>query len=191
MNGHTAKSVVLQSTAKSAGAYGSLVPRLSRVSRGQSAVEFALISVLALAVMLIAIQYALIGQAAVAVSQGSSALARWAANNPNALPTTNGTVRGSELPAAAQELLSQSILTNSGNDLTVTVSSNTAAGGAEKGTPKMQSDQVVINLSYVTTSKLAVPNPFLAIPPLFPGISFPGTVAASDTQMYECCSTTN
>ena len=38
-----------------------------------------MISVLALVVMLIGIQYALIGQAAVAVSQGSEALARYAA----------------------------------------------------------------------------------------------------------------
>jgi Flp pilus assembly protein TadG len=155
-----------------------------KFSRGQSAVEFALISVFALAVMMIGIQYALIGQAAVAVSQGSGALARYAASNASALPTTNGTVKGSGLPASMQQLLSQSILTNSGNDLTVSINSFTGSGATEKN-PPAQGDQLVISLSYVTTSKIAVPNPFLAMPPLFPGITFPGTVAATDSQMYE------
>ena len=45
-------------------------PRRSRISRGQSAVEFALISTIALVVMLVGVQFALIGQAALAVSQG-------------------------------------------------------------------------------------------------------------------------
>jgi Flp pilus assembly protein TadG len=158
-----------------------------RISRGQSAVEFALISVLALAVMLIGIQYALIGQAALAVSQGSSALARYAASNVSstgALGTNNGTVKGSALPVGVKQLLSQSILTNNGDDLTITVTTKTGTGGAETN-PPIPGDQLILDLSYVTTSKLAVPNPFLAIPPLFPGISFPGTVAASNSQMYE------
>ena len=148
-------------------------------------VEFAMISALVFAVMLFGIQYALIGQAAVAVSQGSSALARYVAGNPGALGTSNGTVKGSALPAAAQELLSQSILTNGGDDLTVTVTSKTATGGTESGKIVPQSDQLIIALSYDSTSKLVLPNPFLAVPPIFPGITFPTSVAASDSQMYE------
>ena len=187
MNGQMTKSVFLRSNRNTA-ASRPLRPPGKRVSRGQSAVEFALISVFALAVMLIGVQYALIGQAAVAVSQGSSALARYAASNissTGALGTNNGTVSGSALPAAAQEVLSQSILTNGGSDLTVTVKSYTSTGATESGTPIPQSDQLVVTLSYATTSKLAVPNPFLALPPVFPGISFPATVGASDSQMYE------
>jgi Flp pilus assembly protein TadG len=154
-------------------------------NRGQSMVEFAMISGVVFAVMLFGIQYALIGQAAVAVSQGTSALARYVAGNPGALGTNNGTVNGSALPAAAQEMLSSSILTNGGNDLTVTVTSNKAGGGTETGNIVPQSDQLIIALSYSTSSKLVLPNPFLAIPPVFPGITFPTTVAASDSQMYE------
>jgi len=157
----------------------------NRVSRGQSAVEFALISVLALAVMLIGIQYALIGQASVAVSQGSTALARYVASNPNSLGTNNGSVKGSALPVGVKQLLSSSILTNNGDDLTITVTSTTGTGASVDPNQPNYGDQLLLNLSYVTTSKLAVPNPFLAIPPLFPGITFPGTVAASNSQMYE------
>jgi Flp pilus assembly protein TadG len=155
-----------------------------RVSRGQSAVEFAMISVFAMAVMLLGVQYALIGQAAVAVSQGSSALARWAASNTgNSLGTYNGSVMASALPAAAQQVLSQSILTNSGKDLTVTV--NSVDGSGNTVTAPVQGNQLTVSLSYATTSKLAVPNPFLAIPPIFGGITFPATVGATDSQMYE------
>jgi Flp pilus assembly protein TadG len=156
-----------------------------RFNRGQSAVEFALISVFVLGVMVLGIQYAIIGQAAVAVSQGASALARYAATNVGALGTNNGTVKASSLPAPVQQLLSPSILTNGGNDLTITVTTNTNTGATETGTPRSQSDQLIVSLSYDTTTKIAVPNPFLAMPPLFPGIPFPTTVAASDSQMYE------
>jgi len=161
-------------------------PARKWTSPGQAAIEFALISVFALAVMLIGIQYALIGQAAVAVSQGSSALARWAASNTanaKSLGTYNGSISGSSLPTAAQDVLSQSILTNGGSDLTVTVTSVDGAGNTVSA--PQQGNQLTVSLSYATTSKLAVPNPFLAIPPLFPGITFPATVAATDSQMYE------
>ena len=161
-------------------------------SRGQSMLEFALISGVVFAVMLLGIQYALIGQAAVATSQGTAALARYVANNPGALGTNNGTISGSALPTAAQELLSSSILTNSGNDLTVTITSNDANGGTETGSIVPQSDQLIIALSYTTTSKLVLPNPFMRLPSgctgngcIFPGITFPATVSASDSQMYE------
>ena len=94
-------------------------------------------------------------------------------------------MKANALPAAAQEVLSQSILTHGGADLTVFINSYTGTGATENGTPLPQSDQLVIRLSYSTTSKLALPNPFLAIPPIFPGITFPTTVGASDSQMYE------
>jgi Flp pilus assembly protein TadG len=178
------ESIFPRSTGRSVTASLPVRQSSNRVSRGQSAVEFALISVLALAVMLIGIQYALIGQAAVAVSQGSSALARYVASNPNSLGTNNGSVKGSTLPVGVKQLLSSSILTNGGDDLTITVASTTGTGAAETN-PPVQGDQLLLSLSYVTTSKLAVPNPFLAVPPLFPGITFPGTVGASNSQMYE------
>lgn len=182
MNGHQAESVFAQSTRKSAAPSGSSRPRMNMFSRGQSAVEFALISAIVLALMLLGVQYALIGQAAVAVSQGSSALTRWVASsaaNASSLGTYNGSMKASALPAGAQEVLSQSILTNGGNDLTVYVNSYTATGAKENSTPVAQVDQLVISLSYSTTSKLALPNPFLAVPPIFPGITFPANVGAT------------
>jgi hypothetical protein len=143
-----------------------------------------MMSVLALTVMVIGVQYALIGQAAVAVSQGSSALARYASSNPGNW-IGNGTVKASSLPASAQEVLPQTLLTRGGDDLTVTVNSLKGDGVTTEANKPLPGEQVEITLSYDTTTKLAVPNPFLAVPPLFPGITFPATVAAKDSQIYE------
>jgi len=158
--------------AKGAAASGSRLHR-SRISRGQAAVELAMIAPIAIIVMLVAVQFAMIGQAALAVSQGSSALARYAAVNPGVVGP-NGTVT---LTSAMEQLLSSSILTNSGKDLTVTIASYTGTTTTTTSSPGY-TDRLVISLSYNAASKIALPNPFL-------GITFPTTLAASDSQMYE------
>jgi len=151
----------------------------SRISRGQSMVEFAFLSAFALVLMLVGIQYALIGQMALAVSQGSSALARYAAVYPGTFGTNNGTAT---LPTQAAALLSPTI-----NDahLTVTINSYTNTGASETGTIIPSQDQVVINLSYDATTKLVLPNPFMQIPPFFPGINFPTQLTSQQSQLYE------
>jgi len=137
-------------------------------------VEFALISSVALMVMLVGVQFAMIGQAALAVSQGASALARYAAVNPGTMGT-NGTV---SLTTAEKQLLSSSILTNNGGDLTVTIASYTGTTTTTTSSPGY-TDRAVINISYSATSKIALPNPFLGL------ITFPTTLSATDSQMYE------
>ena len=169
-----AKSVFRRSTGGAAAACGSARPRRSRTSRGQSAVEFALMAVLAIIIMTVGIQFALIGQAALALSQGSSVLARYAAVNPGTVGP-NGTVA---LTAPMKQLLSSSILTNSGGDLTVTIASYSGTTTNTTDTP-VQTDRLVIRLSYNAKSKIALPNPFLGI------VTFPTTLSASDSQMYE------
>lgn len=154
-----------------------------RISRGQSGVEFALGATLALVLMVVGVQFAIIGQAALAVSQAASALARYAAVNPGAFATNKTgsvTVKGGSLPTAAQNLLSPTILTSSGGDLTVTVSAVTATGASETGTPVQGQDQVVISLSYDATKKIVLPRSHSLL-----GISFPTTLTASDSQLYE------
>jgi Flp pilus assembly protein TadG len=184
MNAEKIMSLSHQSTVGSTAVSGSVRSPRNRISRGQSAVEFALLSVFALFMMLVGVQYALIGQAAVAVSHGSSALARYAASNVGNY-IANGTVKASALPLAARQVLPQSLMTNDGGDLTVTVNSLKLDGTTTEANTPAPGEQVVITLSYDTTTKLAVPNPFLAMPPIFPGITFPNPVGAQDSQMYE------
>jgi len=138
-------------------------------------VEFALGATLTLVVMLVGVQFAIIGQAALALSQGASTLARYAAVHPG----TVSSGAASLLPTPAQNLLSPTILTGSPSDLTVTVSSLKPDGTPETGTPIQGQDQVIINLSYNAAQKVVLPTSTLL------GISFPTTLTASDSQLYE------
>jgi Flp pilus assembly protein TadG len=150
--------------------------RRSRISRGQSAVEFALISTLALAVMLFGVQFALIGQAALALSQGSSALARYAAVNPGVLGA-NGSVTLSD---PVKQLLSSSILTSTSgtSDLTVTIASYTGTTTNTTSSPGY-TDRAVITMSYNASGKIFLPSTTLL------GVHFPTALSATDSQMYE------
>ena len=156
---------------------GSRRSRRSRISRGQSMVEFALIATVALTVMLVGVQFAMIGQAALAVSQGASALARYAAVNPGTIGP-NSSVAAKSLRTSAQQLLSSSILTHGGADLTVTVASYTGTTTTTTSSPGY-TDRAVVSMSYNASSKIFLPTHTLL------GITFPTTLSASDSQMYE------
>jgi Flp pilus assembly protein TadG len=151
--------------------------RGSRISRGQSTVEFALLSTLAMMILLVGVQFALIGQATLALGQGSSLLARYAAVNQNSLGTYNGTAT---LPAAVKAMLSSTLLNNSGGDLTVTINSYTGGTTTTTNTPTQSTlDYVVITMKYNTAGVMALPNPFLGI------VTFPKALSASDSELYE------
>ena len=148
-----------------------------RVSRGQSAVEFALISVAFLMVLLLGVQWAIIGQAALALSQGASAIARYAAVN-EPLGTIGATYSGNP-NAAMQNLLSPTILTNGGADLTVTINSYKGSTVSTTTAAPGQFDRAVVTLSYNTASKVVLPSSFLG------SLTVPATLSASDSQSYE------
>jgi Flp pilus assembly protein TadG len=160
----------------------SLSRATSRVNRGQTAVEFAMVSVLALAVLMITIQFALIGQAWLALGQGASAIARYAAVNESTL----GSSYSGPPNTAMQNLLSSALSTNSWGDLTVTVAFYKGGTASTTTTaPVATVDRAAVTLSYVTTNKLIFPNPFMAIPPYFPGVQFPTALSAQDQALYE------
>jgi Flp pilus assembly protein TadG len=166
-----------QSDAKWNASPGSNPSRLRgrSMSRGQSMVEFAMGATLTLVVMVVGVQFAMLGQAALALNQGASALARYAAINPG----TVSTGPASKLPTQAEQLLSPTILTSGGGDLTVTVSSLQPDGTAQAGTPNQGLDKVIINLSYVTAQKIVLPTSTLL------GLTFPSTLTASNSALYE------
>ncbi|HLI80106.1 MAG TPA: TadE family protein [Candidatus Binataceae bacterium] len=145
----------------------------SPISQGQALVEFALIAPIAMIVMVVGIQFAMLAQAALAVSQGTSAVARYAAVNPGTVGP-NGKVT---VTAAIKQLLSPSILSNGGNDLTITIASYSGTTTNTTSSPQY-TDRLTISMSYSAVSKIALPNPFF-------GITFPTTLSASDSQMYE------
>lgn len=138
-------------------------------------VEFALGATLTLVVMLVGVQLAMLGQAALALNQGASALARYAAINPGTVSSGAANL----LPIPAQQLLSPTILTSSGSDLTVTVSSLKPDGTSETTTPIQGQDKVIISLSYNTAQKIVLPSSTLL------GLTFPTNLSASNSALYE------
>ena len=148
------------------------------IRRGQSAVEFALTLTLLFIVLLVGVQFALIGQAALALSQGASAIARYAAvYEPQG--KIGATYSGSP-NSDMQNLLSSSILTNSGSDLTVTINSYQGGTTSTPATsPVPTVDRAIVTLSYNASSKIVLPNPFLGF------IKFPTSLSASDSELYE------
>ncbi len=169
-----------------AGAVASSRSRTRGISRGQSLVEFALLSAFGLVLMVVGVQYALLGEAALAVSQGSSALARYIAVNSSSMGLTNAAYGPAAPTAAMQSVLSSSILTGTNDgDLQVTVTSYSGTSGNTTSAPVATVDRLQVNLTYTATSKIVLPNPFMQIPHFFPGIEFPTTLSASDSQMYE------
>ena len=155
-------------------------PRLrrNRIGSGQTMVEFAMVSVLALVIMIVGLQFALIGQAALALSQGASAIARYAAVYG---PQGQVSASYSGTPSAAmQALLSSTLSSNSWGDLTVTISS--IKGGTPSTTtttPQATTDRAVVTLSYNAANKIFLPSSTLL------GITFPTTLSASDQELYE------
>ena len=148
-----------------------------------STLEFVLTFIFLMIVMMGGVQLAVIGQAALALSQGASAIARYAAINE----ATLGTTYSGAPNTAMQNLLSPTILTNSGGDLTVTVQAYEAGSTTTTTTPTPRVDRAVVTLSYNAVNKYLIPNPFLQIPGIFPGFSLPTmlTLTASDSQLYE------
>ncbi len=175
-----------RATGAAAGACKSPRSRRSGIRRGQSIVEFSLLSAFGLVLMVVGVQYALLGEAALAVSQGSSALARYAAVNSSTIGLTNAAYGPAAPNTAMQALLPSSILTGSGDgDLQVTITSYSGTTGNTTTAPIATVDRLQVQLSYTATSKIVLPNPFMQIPHFFPGIEFPTKLGASDSQMYE------
>jgi Flp pilus assembly protein TadG len=157
-------------------------PRSLGTSRGQSMVEFAMVSILALVIIMVCIQLALLGQTALALSQGASAIARYAAVHES----TVGASYSGAPNAAMQNLLSSSLSSNSWGDLTVTINSYVGGTNTTTTTPTPMSDRAAVTLSYNTTSKIILPTNFLSVHGYFPGFSpFPAALSAQDQEIYE------
>ncbi len=135
---------------------------------GQAMVEFALIAVVALAVMLIGIQFAIIGQAALAVSQASFVGARAASVNETldsaSLKTAIANEMSPTISATAQITLTP------GGDASCTAG---AKGGRSYGCP------INVTVSYDATGKIFLPSKTLL------GIKFPTNLSSTESAMTE------
>ena len=123
-------------------------------------VEFALISTLALLVLVGGVQVAIIGEAGLAVGQLAFQGARYAAVNPS---TSQAGV------TSYVQSIAPSILGTTKN-LSVTMNPST--------TPRNFATTVTVTVAYTLGNLQVLPNPFL-------GVSFPTSVSSTETAMSE------
>jgi hypothetical protein len=146
-------------------AKGRLVARLVRwlraSGRAQSMVELAFVLPVVLTVMVIGVQFAIIGAASLALGQVNYQGARYAA--------INGTATASAIKTYMLSVASPTISANSGAYLTSTVS---------PAPPCTFGTSVTVSLSYDAAHLLALSNPFL-------GITFPTTLTSTESAFCE------
>lgn len=133
-----------------------------RRASGQSMVEFAMVATVALVVLMVTIQGAILADAALAVSQLSFQGVRYAAVNP----TYDQNTIVSWVNSSASPMINE----NKGADLTITMNPGTA--------PRAFGTQVSMTVTYNAKNKIVLPNPFLGIP-------LPTTFTATETAMSE------
>ncbi len=140
----------------------SRVRRLTGFARAQAALEFALVTPLVLIVLLVGIQFAIIGASALGLGQANYQAARYAAVNP----TASQSAVNSFMLSVASPL----ITANSGKY--VTMNMNPAP-------PCAFGNTVTVSLSFDVTHLVVLPNPFLGL------ISFPTSLSSTESAICE------
>jgi Flp pilus assembly protein TadG len=154
--------------------------------RGQAMVEFAMVAIVAIFLIVIAIQYALIGQAALALSQAAFAGARYlSVNSSYGLGDLQCYLTGSGTPSAGNTCgpaTASPTLTKTGYDgsidLTMSISPTT--------TPRSFGQTITVTLTFDTCkSGTIVLGNHSGTCSSFLGLSFPTTLTATETAMGE------
>ena len=138
-----------------------MVCRLSGAGGAQSAVEFAIALPIVLMALLVGIQYAIIGEAALALGQVNYQGARYA--------SLNTTADQSAVQSYMLSVASPTISANNGAYLTSTLSPTP---------PCTFGSTVTVSVTFNASSLMALPNPFL-------GISFPTTLTSTESAFCE------
>ena len=133
----------------------------SAMRRAQAAVEFAFLTILVIFLLIVGVQFAMIGNAALALGQMNYQGARYAAVNPNADQTA--------VTSYMVSVGSPTVTTNNGANLTVTLTPNTA---------RTFGQPVTVSVVFNAASLVVLPNPFF-------GISFPTQLQSTETAMTE------
>ena len=152
-------------------------------ARGQAMVEFALVAGIAMIILFVAVQFAMIGQVALALGQMNYQGARYASTHPGCGDATFGACIGSDIgkqniTAYMLSVGSPIFNANSGN-LTVSCTNPT------NNTPRPFGTQITCTASFtLPSSVLFLPNPFMSLYPGF-GIKFPTQLNSSETAMQQ------
>jgi Flp pilus assembly protein TadG len=143
-----------------------LVCRLRSAGRAQSAVEFAIALPLLLITLLVGIQYAIIGEAALALGQVNYQGARYA--------SLNTTANQSAVQAYMLSVASPTIAANSGAYLSSNLSPTP---------PCTSGSTITVSVTFDANHLLVLPSTFTL--PFIGSISFPTTLTSSESALCE------
>ncbi len=132
------------------------------IARAQATVELALIAPIAIVLMLVGVQYAILGVAALGLGQADYQAARWAAVNTSAGQS-----------GVSSYVLSQAspiITANNGQYLTVSVNS---------ASPCTFGNSVSVALTFDLNHLVVLPNPFMGM------VTFPSSISNTESAMCE------
>jgi hypothetical protein len=129
-------------------------------------VEFALTAIVALLVLFLGIQFALLGQAALAVGQLAYQGARYASINPN--------LTDAQVVSWMQGVASPTIASSDTKTLNISVSD--ASGTNPR--PFQSTVTVTVTLDPIRKKLVLLPNPFF-------GINFGGTISSTQNAMVD------
>ncbi len=133
------------------------------VTRAQAAIELALIAPVAIILMLVGVQYAILGAAALGLGQADYQAARYASVNTSAGQS-----------GVTSYILSQAspiITASNGQYLTVKVTSGSS--------PCTFGNSVTVALTFDLNHLVVLPNPFMGM------VTFPSTISNSESAMCE------
>jgi Flp pilus assembly protein TadG len=150
--------------------FSALASRLMGASSAQSMVEFALALPILLVTLVVGVQFAIIGAAALALSQANYQAARYAAVNTSA--------DAAAVKTYVLSVASPTISANGGSYLGVSLNPTT---------PCTTGGTVTVSLTFDATNLMALPNPLKL--PMVGSISFP--TALTSTQSAFCEGSTN
>ena len=159
---------------------GAFVRRMEGGSSAQSVVEFAFALPVVLVTLLVGIQFAIIGEAYLALGQVNYQGARYAAIHQCA---TASDVAAYMTSVASPTLVGSNCGANMIVTLTDVYGTNSAPGSCGspgcEGTARTFGSQVTVSVLFnIPASQMFLPNPFL-------GISFPTTLSSTEAAMSE------
>jgi Flp pilus assembly protein TadG len=134
--------------------------RVHSAARGQASVEMAFMLPIVLFLMMVGIQYSVVGLAVLGLGQANYQGARYAATNPSATQ--------SQVQTYMVSVASPIISTGSGRYLTSTLNP----------TPCTFGSNVTVSVSFDAKHLIVLPNPFF-------GIQFPNTLTNSESAFCE------
>jgi Flp pilus assembly protein TadG len=148
-------------------ALGALARRARRpMSRGQAMVEFGFIATLAILLLLVGIQLAVIGQADLAVGQSAYFGARYASVNYSQSTSAVATAMIDNASPTISKYLTAGEITM------------TCANPTDCTAPRPFGQQITITINYDATKNLVLPKNFL-------GLTFPTSLSAQETTFGE------